>query len=108
MSAERSNILLQSMFMDSSPHHVMQHQGPKLWWFRKLLLHHFFNAIISEAGPSCVGKKFYSWSAILKALDSFPSFGTEGSLETSKREIAAFFAHVTRETGQEIDGASPP
>ncbi|KAI3411679.1 BSD domain-containing protein [Psidium guajava] len=59
----------------------------------------FFNRIISQASSSCAGKKFYSRQAFLKALGSFPRFGRVGSVTASKREIAAFFAHVTHETG---------
>ncbi|XP_031406049.1 endochitinase EP3-like isoform X1 [Punica granatum] len=71
----------------------------------------FFNGIIGQADDSCVGKSFYSRQAFLDALESYPLFGTTGSVDNSKREIAAFFAHVTHETGhfcyiEEIDGAS--
>lgn len=70
----------------------------------------FFNGIINQAGADCAGKNFYTRDAFLNALTSFPEFGT-GSNDDSKREIAAFFAHVTHETGhfcyiEEIDGAS--
>ncbi|THG09729.1 hypothetical protein TEA_006554 [Camellia sinensis var. sinensis] len=58
-----------------------------------------------------VGKSFFARSAFLNALGSYPSFGTTGTADDSKREIAAFFAHATHETGlfcniEEIDGAS--
>ncbi|KAL5851293.1 hypothetical protein ACOSQ3_006411 [Xanthoceras sorbifolium] len=71
----------------------------------------FFNGIIDQAEASCVGKNFYSRSAFVDALGSFSQFGRIGSQEDSRREIAAFFAHVTHETGhfchiEEIDGAS--
>ncbi|KAF8006198.1 hypothetical protein BT93_K0486 [Corymbia citriodora subsp. variegata] len=59
----------------------------------------FFNRIIGQASSSCAGKRFYSRQAFLKALGSFPRFGRVGSVVNSKREIAAFFAHVTHETG---------
>ncbi|KAI3911839.1 hypothetical protein MKW92_012295 [Papaver armeniacum] len=56
-------------------------------------------------------KNFYTRDAFLEATKSYPGFGTTGSLDDIKREIAAFFAHVTHETGhfcykEEIDGAS--
>ncbi|PKI43721.1 hypothetical protein CRG98_035883 [Punica granatum] len=60
----------------------------------------FFNGIIGQADDSCVGKRFYSRQAFLDALESYPQFGKTGSVENSKREVAAFFAHVTHETGQ--------
>ncbi|CAA7404543.1 unnamed protein product [Spirodela intermedia] len=71
----------------------------------------FFDGIINKSPGDCAGKNFYTRSAFLQAADSFPGFGTEGSEDDSKREIAAFFAHVTHETGsfcfiEEIDGPS--
>lgn len=62
----------------------------------------FFNGIIGQADASCEGKNFYSRSAFLDALGSYSQFGTVGSVDDSKREIAAFFAHVTHETGRKI------
>ncbi|THF97853.1 hypothetical protein TEA_016956 [Camellia sinensis var. sinensis] len=71
----------------------------------------FFNGIINQAADGCAGKSFFTRSAFLEALVSYPSFGTTGTADDSKREIAAFFAHATHETGffcniEEIDGAS--
>ncbi|XP_043720240.1 endochitinase EP3-like isoform X2 [Telopea speciosissima] len=71
----------------------------------------FFNGIINQADSSCAGKSFYTRDAFLEATNSYTSFGTTGTTDDSKREIAAFFAHVTHETGhfcyiEEIDGAS--
>ncbi|CAA7404542.1 unnamed protein product [Spirodela intermedia] len=71
----------------------------------------FFNGIIGKAAADCAGKSFYSRSAFLQALGSYPRFGTVGTEDDSKREIAAFFAHVTHETGsfcyiEEINGPS--
>ncbi|CAI9108586.1 OLC1v1008230C1 [Oldenlandia corymbosa var. corymbosa] len=71
----------------------------------------FFNGIANQAGSWCEGKGFYTRSAFLSAASSYPAFGTTGSTDDAKREIAAFFAHVTHETGHfcyinEIDGAS--
>ena len=60
----------------------------------------FFNGIINQAGASCAGKNFYTRAAFLDALNSFNQFGKIGSAVDSKREIAAFFAHVTHETGR--------
>ncbi|XP_075100346.1 endochitinase EP3-like [Nicotiana tabacum] len=59
----------------------------------------FFNGIANQAASSCDGKGFYTRSAFLEALKSYPRFGTVGSSNDTKREIAAFFAHVTHETG---------
>jgi chitinase len=70
----------------------------------------FFNGIINQAAASCEGKNFYTRQSFLDAVGSFSSFAT-GSEQQAKREIAAFFAHVTHETGHfcyinEINGAS--
>ncbi|KAH6761628.1 carrot EP3-3 chitinase-like protein [Perilla frutescens var. hirtella] len=71
----------------------------------------FFNSIANRAGGGCPGRGFYTRVAFLKAARSYPDFGTLGSADVYKREIAAFFAHVTHETGhmcyiEEINGAS--
>ena len=60
----------------------------------------FFNGIKNQAGNGCEGKNFYTRSAFLSAADSYKGFGG-GSVE-GKREIAAFFAHVTHETGRKL------
>ncbi|KAI4310754.1 hypothetical protein MLD38_035705 [Melastoma candidum] len=59
----------------------------------------FFNGIINQAAASCAGKSFYTRQAFLSAAGSYPQFGTTGSADDQKREIAAYFAHVTHETG---------
>ncbi|KAL1084028.1 hypothetical protein V6Z11_D09G237200 [Gossypium hirsutum] len=71
----------------------------------------FFNRILDVAEESCEGKNFYTRSAFLDAVGPYPQFGRIGTVEDSNREIAAFFAHVTHETGhfcyiEEINGAS--
>uniref|UniRef100_A0A803MKI0 chitinase n=1 Tax=Chenopodium quinoa TaxID=63459 RepID=A0A803MKI0_CHEQI len=67
---------------------------------RNLVTQEFFNGIINQASSSCAGKIFYSRSAFLEALNFYPKFGTGGkSSEDTKREVAAFFARVTHETG---------
>ncbi|KAK9159571.1 hypothetical protein Syun_005912 [Stephania yunnanensis] len=47
---------------------------------------------------SCEGKGFYSRDSFLGASNSYSQFGTSGSQDDNKREIAAFFAHATHET----------
>ncbi|GLT66498.1 hypothetical protein SLA2020_388590 [Shorea laevis] len=71
----------------------------------------FFNEILNQANGDCAGKSFYTRATFLDALNSYTEFGTTGTADDSKREIAAFFAHVTHETGslcyiEEINGAS--
>jgi len=52
------------------------------------------------AGSWCEGIGFYTRSAFLKAVAAYPGFAHGGSEVEGKREIAAFFAHVTHETGR--------
>ncbi|KAB8843552.1 hypothetical protein FH972_026765 [Carpinus fangiana] len=72
----------------------------------------FFNGILNQAsGSDCAGKSFFTRAAFLEALNSYTQFGTTGTADDFKREIAAIFAHVTHETGslchiKETDGAS--
>ncbi|KAJ1696520.1 hypothetical protein LUZ63_005032 [Rhynchospora breviuscula] len=73
----------------------------------------FFDNILSTGQNNriCPGKGFYSRDAFLTAIGSYPAFGKTGTVDDSKREIAAFFAHVTHETYylcyiEEIGGAS--
>jgi chitinase len=61
----------------------------------------FFNGIKNQAPGSCEGKNFYTRRAFLSAVNSYPGFAHGGSETQGKREIAAFFAHVTHETGRE-------
>ncbi|KAG5530515.1 hypothetical protein RHGRI_025456 [Rhododendron griersonianum] len=72
----------------------------------------FFDGIVNKADPAdCVGKSFFTRAAFLNSLSLFSAFGTVGTIDDSKREIAAFFAHATHETGffckiEENGGAS--
>ncbi|CAN6268367.1 unnamed protein product [Urochloa humidicola] len=72
----------------------------------------FFTGIKNRAGNGCRGKgvNFYTRSAFLSAVSSYPHFANAGSMADGIREIAAFFAHVSHETQSlcyvnEIDGA---
>lgn len=60
----------------------------------------FFNGIIDQADSSCEGKNFYSRKLFLDAAEGYAEFARVGSIDDSKREIAAFFAQVTHETGR--------
>ncbi|KAM0030582.1 putative chitinase [Helianthus debilis subsp. tardiflorus] len=71
----------------------------------------FFNRIFSMASGNCPGRGFYTRDAFLRVIRDYQHFGRTGSFDDSKREIAAFFAHVTHETGhlcyiEEINGPS--
>uniref|UniRef100_A0A0D6QUW0 Chitin-binding type-1 domain-containing protein n=1 Tax=Araucaria cunninghamii TaxID=56994 RepID=A0A0D6QUW0_ARACU len=70
----------------------------------------FFNGILAGADGGCAGKSFYTYDGFINAANAYSGFGTTGSADDAKRELAAFFAHVTHETGsfcytEEIDGA---
>ncbi|CAN1770027.1 Endochitinase At2g43610 [Linum perenne] len=56
----------------------------------------FFNGIRNQASNGCAGKTFYTRDSFLRAAAAYPSFGNRDSL----REIAAFFAQITHETGR--------
>lgn len=58
----------------------------------------FFGALVAQAADSCEAKGFYTRDAFLSAAGGYPAFGRTGSLDDSKREIAALFAHVNHET----------
>jgi len=42
---------------------------------------------------------FYTYDGLVKAAKIYPTFASSGSLDTQKREVAAFLANVTHETG---------
>ncbi|KAM6563582.1 hypothetical protein CsatB_023580 [Cannabis sativa] len=48
--------------------------------------------------PRCKSNGFYTYDAFITAARNFPSFGTTGTLETRKRELAAFLAQTSHET----------
>lgn len=68
----------------------------------------FFDGIIGQSDTGCVGRGFYTRDAFLAAAGYYPNFGRTGSADDSRREIAAFFAHVTHETGREFGSLSSP
>ncbi|KAL5574715.1 hypothetical protein UlMin_016414 [Ulmus minor] len=70
----------------------------------------FFRGILNKATGDCPGKSFYTRNAFITAANSYSLFGS-GSAQASKREVAAFFAHVSHETGflchiEETEGAN--
>ncbi|AKQ65452.1 Endo-1,4-beta-xylanase A precursor [Myxococcus hansupus] len=52
-----------------------------------------FNAMFPNRNP------FYTYSALIAAARTMPAFANTGTLETRKREVAAFFANTAHETG---------
>ncbi|PKU62979.1 Chitinase 4 [Dendrobium catenatum] len=64
-----------------------------------LVSQEFFDELTSLANPNCdQGNGFYTRDAFLNAWQSYPGFADSPSIDDSKREIAAFFAHVSHET----------
>lgn len=59
----------------------------------------FFNGILSGADGSCAGQNFYTYNDFINAANAFSGFGTTGTSDDNKRELAAFFANVAHETG---------
>jgi len=68
----------------------------------------FFNGIKSQGGGGCEGNNVYSRGAFLNAANSYSGFAHGGSETDGKREIAAFFAHATHETGRKLIEPKPP
>lgn len=71
----------------------------------------FFNGIVDQADSNCAGKGFFTRDVFLNAINSYREFARVGSNEHSKREVAAFFAHASHETGnfcyiEEVNGTS--
>uniref|UniRef100_A0A0D9W6M8 chitinase n=1 Tax=Leersia perrieri TaxID=77586 RepID=A0A0D9W6M8_9ORYZ len=71
----------------------------------------FFNGIKNKAPNNCVDKSFYTRQSFINAAHFYSGFAKGRSNDDSKREIAAFFAHITHETGdlcytEEINRAS--
>ncbi|KAI3797923.1 hypothetical protein L1987_33187 [Smallanthus sonchifolius] len=62
----------------------------------------FFNGIVDQSDAGCKGRGFYTRTTFLEAPGNYGEFGRVGSEEDSRREIAAFFAHVTHETGRPL------
>ncbi|GJZ77648.1 chitin-binding, type 1 protein [Tanacetum coccineum] len=48
--------------------------------------------------PRCRANGFYTYNAFINAANSFNGFGTTGSADDRKRELAAFFAQTSHET----------
>jgi hypothetical protein len=58
-----------------------------------------FDSMLSHRSRAgCEGGKLYTYDAFIEATARFPAFGTTGREETSKRELAAFFAQTSHLT----------
>jgi len=58
----------------------------------------FFDALLAQAAASCEANGFYTRDAFLAAAGYYPAFGRTGTVDDSKREIAAFFGNANHET----------
>jgi len=69
-----------------------------------------FDGLAGGAASSCEGKGFYTHDAFIAAANAYSGFGTTGSNDVQKRELAAFFANVMHETGGlcSINEINPP
>jgi hypothetical protein len=64
----------------------------------------FFNQFLKHRNDdACPTKGFYTYNAFIVAANSFPEFGNNGDIETSKRELAAFFGQTWQETTGNIN-----
>ncbi|MCY1078437.1 glycoside hydrolase family 19 protein [Archangium lansingense] len=94
-SAENGTILVQYPYTGGAN---------QLWTFDKLggsgatglgaiLSASMFNTMFPNRNP------FYTYDALIAAASTFPGFATTGDTDTRKREVAAFLANVSHETG---------
>ncbi|XP_037466469.1 chitinase 8-like [Triticum dicoccoides] len=56
--------------------------------------------------PQCPARGFYTYDAFIAAANTFPGFGTTGSSDDIKRELAAFFGQTSHETTGGTRGAA--
>lgn len=65
----------------------------------KIISESLFNSMLpNRDNASCPAKGFYTYEAFITAASAFPEFGTSGSPELMKRELAAFFGQTSQET----------
>ncbi|MGZ3418201.1 MAG: glycoside hydrolase family 19 protein [Polyangiales bacterium] len=58
---------------------------------------HLSSTVFEKMFPARNG--FYTYEGLVEATKKYPQFGTTGSTDDQKREIAAFLANVAHETG---------
>ena len=58
----------------------------------------FRNSLAAGKSSQCPGYDFYDYNSFKEAMEDYPRFAHEGSLEQRKRDIAAFFANISHET----------
>lgn len=64
-----------------------------------LISRDMFNQMLKHRNDAaCPAKGFYTYDTFIAVANSFGAFGTTGSTEVRKREIAAFLAQTSHET----------
>ncbi|KAL0800610.1 hypothetical protein Bca101_055785 [Brassica carinata] len=53
---------------------------------------------IHKDNTACPANGFYTYESFVEATRRFPRFGSVGSMETRRREVAAFLAQISHET----------
>ena len=97
-----SLVVLGAILAGAIPKNVMAQNGGSV---ADIVTPQFFSGKINKATGDCPGKSFYNRDAFINAANAFSQVGS-GSADVSKREIAAFFAHVSHETGCKIFSSS--
>jgi predicted chitinase len=57
-------------------------------------------SLFDQIFPLNVRNAFYTYDGFVQAATSYPQFATTGTCDQRKRDIAAFFANVSRETAR--------
>ncbi|KAL6905275.1 hypothetical protein ACP4OV_002876 [Aristida adscensionis] len=66
-----------------------------------------FDSMLGQRNnAACPARGFYTYDAFLAAARAFPAFGTTGTLDARKRELAAFFGETSHETTGGTRGAA--
>ncbi|GJM91357.1 hypothetical protein PR202_ga07720 [Eleusine coracana subsp. coracana] len=66
-----------------------------------------YNSMLPNRDNSqCPARGFFTYDAFINAANSFSGFGTTGSAEQMKRELAAFFGQTSHETTGGTKGAA--
>ncbi|CAN6285796.1 unnamed protein product [Urochloa humidicola] len=78
-----------------------------------IITQQMFESMLSHRGDSGCEGKFYTYDSFIKAAKKFPDFGTTGSDEIRRRELAAFFGQTSHETSgycyvNELQKTDPP
>jgi len=58
----------------------------------------YANMLPNRDNSQCPARGFYTYDAFIAAANTFPAFGTTGSSDDVRRELAAFFGQTSHET----------